>query len=61
MMTAKKKILVVEDNALNRSLLCEILRPDYDVVEAENGQKALACGSIRGIFPSSCWISLCQL
>ena len=40
---AKRRILVVEDNALNRSLLCEILKPSYDVVEAENGQEALAC------------------
>lgn len=39
--TAKRKILVVEDNVLNRSLLCEILKPDYDVVEAENGREAL--------------------
>lgn len=37
----KRKILVVEDNALNRSLLCEILKPDYDVAEAENGHEAL--------------------
>ena len=40
---AKRRILVVEDNALNRSLLCEILKPSYDVVEAENGREALAC------------------
>lgn len=41
-MIAKRRILVVEDNALNRSLLCEILKSDYDVVEAENGREALA-------------------
>lgn len=40
-MTVKRRILVVEDNTLNRSLLCEILKPDYDVVEAENGREAL--------------------
>lgn len=40
-MIAKKKILVVEDNTLNRMLLCQILADDYDVAEAENGQKAL--------------------
>lgn len=38
---SKRKILVVEDNDLNRSLLCEILKPEYDVVEAENGREAL--------------------
>lgn len=40
-MITKRKILVVEDNALNRGLLCEILKSDYDVVETENGQEAL--------------------
>lgn len=40
-MFSRKKILVVEDNALNRSLLCQILSADYDVEEAENGQEAL--------------------
>lgn len=40
-MFSRKKILVVEDNMLNRSLLCQILSEDYDVVEAENGQEAL--------------------
>ena len=40
-MFSHKKILVVEDNALNRSLLCQILSADYDVEEAENGQEAL--------------------
>ena len=40
-MFSRKKILVVEDNMLNRSLLCQILSADYDVEEAENGQEAL--------------------
>ena len=40
-MFSRKKILVVEDNALNRSLLCQILSADFDVEEAENGQEAL--------------------
>lgn len=40
-MFSLRKILVVEDNALNRSLLCQILSSDYDVIEAENGQEAL--------------------
>lgn len=41
-MNAKKKILVVEDNEINRMLLCEILKSEYEVLEAENGQEALA-------------------
>ncbi len=36
-----KTILIVEDNELNRALLCEILREQYNVLEAENGQEAL--------------------
>lgn len=41
-MFSQKKILVVEDNLLNRSLLCQILNSEYDVMEAENGQEALS-------------------
>ncbi len=38
-----KTILVAEDNLVNRELLREILETDqYQVVEAENGQEALA-------------------
>ena len=40
-MISRKMILVVEDNALNRALLCQILAAEYDVLEAENGQAAL--------------------
>ena len=40
-MALKREILVVEDNALNRELLGEILAQDYRVLEAENGQAAL--------------------
>ncbi|MGC4018249.1 MAG: hypothetical protein QM793_02745 [Muricomes sp.] len=40
-MFSRKKILVVEDNKLNREMLCDILSPVYDILEAENGQKAL--------------------
>ena len=37
----KKQILIVEDNELNRAILCEILSGEYQVLEAENGQDAL--------------------
>ena len=34
-------ILTVEDNEINRAILREILTPEYDVLEAENGKEAL--------------------
>ena len=37
----QKQILVVEDNELNREMLCAILSDSYQVLEAENGQAAL--------------------
>ncbi len=40
-MVSRKKILVVEDNVLNRSLLRQILAGQYDVLEAGDGQEAL--------------------
>lgn len=40
-MNLQKKILVVEDNLINRTMLREILCPQYQVSEAENGQEAL--------------------
>ncbi|MDO4486670.1 MAG: EAL domain-containing protein [Bacillota bacterium] len=36
-----KQILIVEDNDLNRAMLCEILSGQYKVLEAENGLEAL--------------------
>lgn len=36
------KILIAEDNAVNRELLCEILGAEYEVVEAVDGQEAVA-------------------
>lgn len=40
-MMAKRKILIVEDNPINRVMLSEILSSEYEVLEAENGQDAL--------------------
>lgn len=37
----RKKILVIEDNELNRAMVSAILADDYDVLEAENGRDAL--------------------
>lgn len=36
-----KKILVVDDVEINREILREILQDEYEIVEAENGKKAL--------------------
>lgn len=40
-MLPNKRILVVEDNELNRAMLCEILADGYGVLEAGNGREAL--------------------
>lgn len=40
-MTPKKKLMVVEDNPLNRDMLVSMLEDRYTVLEAENGQVAL--------------------
>lgn len=40
-MVQKKQILVIEDNALNRLILKQILENKYQVLEAENGQEGL--------------------
>lgn len=40
-MSMKRKVLVVEDNALNRKMLVDILHTSYNVTEAENGKEAL--------------------
>lgn len=37
----KRTLLVVEDNELNREILCELLADDYKTLEAENGQIGL--------------------
>ena len=40
-MATHKRILVVEDNELNRAMLVAILADQYTTLEAENGQQAL--------------------
>jgi len=37
----KSTILIVEDQSINRKILCNILQGEYNVVEAENGAVAL--------------------
>lgn len=40
-MSPKNKILVVDDSQLNRFVISEIFRQDYNIIEAENGKEAL--------------------
>ena len=37
----KQKILIVDDSEMNRDLLVEILKNQYDIVEANNGAEEL--------------------
>ena len=59
-MPANKTILVVEDNEINRLMLSELLSLEYTVLEAENGQQALAVLEKRKDEISLiCWTSPC--
>lgn len=48
MMAPQKKILIVEDNGINRAVLRGILEPRYEILEAENGQQALSVLAEQG-------------
>lgn len=37
----KRTVLVVDDDVINRHILCGILNDDYDTLQAENGREAL--------------------
>jgi diguanylate cyclase (GGDEF)-like protein len=37
----KKKILIVEDNEMNREILSELLREEFEIFTAENGEEGL--------------------
>lgn len=37
----KYKILIVDDSEMNRSILADMLEDQYDILEAENGARAL--------------------
>ncbi len=43
----RKKILVVDDSELNRSLLADMLSDDFEIIEAENGVEAVNIMSER--------------
>ena len=38
----KRKILIVDDSEINRSLLSDMLSSEFDILEAENGMEASA-------------------
>jgi len=37
-----QKVLVADDDAINRDVLCELLQPEYTVLLAKDGAQALA-------------------
>ena len=37
----RRKILIVEDDAVNRDMLVQMLSPDYDLICAENGEEGI--------------------
>lgn len=37
----KQRILIVDDSEMNREILCEMLKDEFDTIEAENGKEAL--------------------
>ena len=41
MISNKRLILIVDDNQVNRQILCKILSDEYDIVQAANGQEGL--------------------
>ena len=43
----RKKILIVDDSEINRSLLSDMLSDEFDILEAENGMEAAAILHVR--------------
>lgn len=43
----RQKILIVDDSEMNRSLLADMLEDEYDIVEASDGEEAVAVLSMR--------------
>jgi len=41
MNTEPQKVLIADDDAINRDVLCELLQPEYTVLLAKNGAQAL--------------------
>lgn len=47
MLAIKNKVLIVDDNSVNRKILAKILSDNYESIEAENGQEALDILSLQ--------------
>ncbi|MCH5184525.1 MAG: response regulator [Oscillospiraceae bacterium] len=41
-MTTRKAILIADDSEIDREILCELFREDFDIIEAENGFEAIS-------------------
>ena len=54
---SKPKILIVDDSQLNRELLACMLEDNYDICEAENGEKR-QLKSLKDAIRISSWCSL---
>ena len=39
----KQTILIVDDSAMNRALLADMIGEEYNIVEAENGLEGIGC------------------
>lgn len=48
-MSQRQRLLIVDDNPVNLSLLEELLADDYEVTTAASGEEALAC--VAGMTP----------
>lgn len=42
MVPEKQKILIADDSEMNRTLLVEMLKDDFEIAEVENGAQPLA-------------------
>ena len=42
MVPEKQKILIADDSEMNRTLLVEMLKDNFEIAEVENGAQALA-------------------
>lgn len=56
----KKKILIVDDSEMNRDILTGMLEDEYEIVEAEDGEKAIEIMKDALVFLSYFWISRYQ-